>query len=151
MARLLADSDTLGASGAGHQREGGREDSSPLAFGVDYLRAGDSVYFSGWRVPRGRSGRVRGPEALVGRHRGLAGLAWFQVRGQRESLVLDKRPFANSVSYAKASELTAPPPLSVSEWQDFAGKHLASQTIVHTDGAQAYCAAVEGLELRRAP
>ena len=74
-----------------------------------------------------------------------------KARGQRESLVLDKRPLANSVSYAKAGGLAAPPPLSVSAWQDFAGKHLASQTIVHTDGAQAYCAGVEGLELRRAP
>ena len=95
-------------------------------------------------------------ECVVRKHLLGDTVAWqgwlgSKVRGQRESLVLDKRPFANSVSYAKASGLAAPPPLSVSEWQDFAGKHLASQTIVHTDGAQAYCAGVEGVELRRVP
>ena len=70
---------------------------------------------------------------------------------------------------------SAPPPLSVGEWQgirsvlrvrglgsrgyggrlavegprqDFASKHLASQTVLHTDGAQAYAAPVPNLELR---
>ena len=33
-------------------------------------------------------------------------------------------------------------------WQDFASKHLASQTVLHTDGAQAYSAPVPNLELR---
>ena len=72
------------------------------------------------------------------------------MRGQRESLVLQKRAFANSLSTVRPSGLSAPPPLTVPEpeWQRFAAEHLQSNTVVHTDGAQAYCAPVQNLHLR---
>ncbi|CAE7854478.1 unnamed protein product [Symbiodinium necroappetens] len=71
-----------------------------------------------------------------------------KVRGQRKSLVLQKRGFANSLSKVRPSGLSAPPPLTTAEWQSFASEHLQSNTVVHTDGAQAYCAPVPNLHLR---
>ena len=44
-----------------------------------------------------------------------------KVRGQRTSLVLEKRPFHNSLSATKTTGRSAPPPLSVGEWQDVRG------------------------------
>ena len=72
----------------------------------------------------------------------------FKVRGQRASLMLQKHAFANSLSTVRPSGLSAPPPLTVPEWQRFAAEHLQSNTVVHTDGAQAYCAPVQNLHLR---
>ncbi|CAE7412977.1 unnamed protein product, partial [Symbiodinium sp. CCMP2456] len=71
-----------------------------------------------------------------------------KVRGQRKFLVLQKRGFANSLSKVRPSGLSAPPPLTTAEWQSFASEHLQSNTVVHTDGAQAYCAPVPNLHLR---
>ena len=96
--------------------------------------------------------QVEVDETVVQKQKGDR-VAWLtflcsKVRGQPESLVLQQRGFANSLSTVRPIGLSAPPPLTKAEWQSFATEHLQSNTVVHTDGAQAYCAPVPNLHLR---
>ena len=70
-------------------------------------------------------------------------------RGVKRSLVLEKRPFERSLSQRKKTGFSCPPPLSSEEWTSYCRKHVASQTILHVDGAQAYATQVDDKDIRR--
>ena len=85
---------------------------------------------------------------------------WYEYvglkqRGEKESLILEKRSAVNSVS-KRAQPVrpgkkgrAAPPPLKSEEWAAIAKEHVKNKTILHVDGAVAYATKIDGLEIRR--
>lgn len=101
-------------------------------------------------------------DEVILRKRDLPGrkVAWteyvgLKTRGDRESLVLRKRPASKSVSTraepvrrAKKGRV-APPPLTKAEWLDMARDHCKDKLIVHADGAVAYDAKPADMDIRK--
>ena len=81
----------------------------------------------------------------------VAWQAWMgsKERGVKRSLVLEKRAFERSLCKRKKTGFASPPPLSCEEWKSYCKKHVASQTILHVDGAQAYATQVDDKDIRR--
>jgi hypothetical protein len=79
-----------------------------------------------------RKQHLPGNEVLWNEYVGL------KRRGDRGSLFLQKRPSSHNKSSIVKSGRSAPPPMSVPEWQRLQDARVGERSLVHSDGARAY-------------
>ena len=66
-------------------------------------------------------------------------------RGDRSSLVLEKRPAQTARSSRSTNGRAVPPPMTKGEWVAFQKKYVRLSALAHTDGAVAYRTTASGV------